>query len=114
MRHNNLYNLFLLFFHMIFGEEMWRFWEGLNEGEIDWFALEHFGAEEYDQAIGILVDRGFLSYNCRGGFYWDVIGKDRVLNPEHKGKTLYFRGGSYATSYADFCTKEKGEKAQVR
>ncbi len=87
-------------------KKLWRFWGDLNSGKIDWSFLDstEWTTEEKDKVADMLVDRGFVkdAYVSGRGLWVVVAVPEKLLNPSHKGKTLYFTARKYADGYRNY------------
>jgi hypothetical protein len=97
-------------------KKLWKFWTGLNEGEIDWeFIYDKASDKEADRAFEILVERGFViskpsteGFPARDANNW-IIRRNggRIINPERDGNTFYFRSEKYADQYSHYLNSQK-------
>jgi hypothetical protein len=86
-------------------KSLWGFWERLNNGEIDWtFINNGISGEEKSEAMGMLVDRGFLEFTRRDhdSRKWVVTDYHRnVVNPFFANR-LHFTREKYARDFARY------------
>ena len=87
---------------------LWKFWEGLNRGEIDWKFIfnSDIPLKERGKSIDMLVKRGFVNlfdinnppiYESRNWAVFDSQGNN--ITPIFDDKILYFRKDYYASAY---------------
>ena len=95
---------------MVMTDTLWRFWERLGEGGIDWdflYCNSTNEREERDRAKGWVVERGFVNVYGTSKMprvnspNWKVI-CGRNMNPVFEGKRWYFSSERYAHGYLNY------------
>jgi len=89
--------------------KLWRFWEGLNEGKIDWDFIndENISDREREKAREMVVSRGFINIfnmdECpkKHSGHWKVVCGGN-MNPCYFGKRWYFTSEKYAEDYVSY------------
>lgn len=94
---------------MVLTEKLWKFWEGLNEGKINWQFIndENISNREKSRAKKMVINRGFVNV-----FDINESPKDRPcnwkvlcggnMNPCYDGRRWYFTAKKYAKDYARY------------
>lgn len=94
---------------MALTNKLWRFWEGLNSGEIDWDFLndDKNPRKERNKAAQMIISRGFVNavetdkFPKSNSNNWKVI-CGYNMNPLYDEKLWYFKAKKYAEDYVSY------------
>jgi len=101
---------------MTLSKKLWRFWEGLNSGKINWKFIYEYKVPsiDKDKAVDFLVNRGFViamkkgDFSNRGRGHLEVVDSSGVsMNLCYNNKTFFFRSEKYAGEYIDYLYTSK-------